>query len=104
MQFFSSQIRIVTSYQSGVGKSLYMRRMKDKLTRKLKDMEKISDKKSAVAMITIPLHGPVVTSDEILSMLLEQTGLMPNSSDPNGRQEENSTDQNIPKDVTSLQL
>ena len=54
--------------------------MKNRLTKKLKNKGKISDKKSSIAMITVPLHGPVVTSDEILSMIFEQTGLKPNSS------------------------
>ena len=41
--------------------------MKDKLMKLLKQKEKHSSK----AIITVPLHGPVVTSDEVLSMLLE---------------------------------
>ena len=82
--------------------------MKDKLTRKLKDSGKISDKKSAIPIITVPLHGPVVTSDEILSILQEQTGLKQGSSLSNMQQDDenmqqdlktNSSDQNMPKDV-----
>ena len=64
---FSSRVRVVISTQSGVGKSLYIRKMKDKLMKLLKQKEKHSSK----AIITVPLHGPVVTSDEVLSMLLE---------------------------------
>lgn len=64
---FSSRVRVVTSTQSGVGKSLYIRKMKDELMKLLKQKEKHSSK----AIITVPLHGPVVTSDEVLSMLLE---------------------------------
>ena len=56
------------STQSGVGKSLYIRKMKDKLVKILKQKEKQSSR----AMITVPLHGPVVTCDEILSMLLKE--------------------------------
>ena len=41
--------------------------MKDKLMKLLKQKEKHSSK----AIITVPLHGPVVTSDEVLSMLLK---------------------------------
>ena len=41
--------------------------MKDKLMKLLKQKEKHSSK----AIITVPLHGPVVTSNEVLSMLLE---------------------------------
>ena len=64
---FRSRVRVVTSTQSGVGKSLYIRKMKDRLMKLLKQKEKHSSK----AIITVPLHGPVVTSDEVLSMLLE---------------------------------
>ena len=32
---------------------------------------KQKEKHSSKAIITVPLHGPVVTSDEVLSMLLE---------------------------------
>ena len=96
----------MTSYQSGVGKSLYIRRMKDKLTRKLKDSGKISDKKSTIPIITVPLHGPVVTSDEILSILQEQTGLKQGSSISNMQQDlkTNYNDQNMAKDVKNIRL
>lgn len=42
--------------------------MKDNFVKILKHREK----KFSGAMITVPLHGPVVTSDEILSMLLDE--------------------------------
>ena len=42
--------------------------MKDNLVKTLKQKQKDFSQ----AMITVPLHGPVVTSNEILSMLLEE--------------------------------
>ena len=42
--------------------------MKDNLVKTLKQKQKAFSQ----AMITVPLHGPVVTSDEILSMLLQE--------------------------------
>ena len=72
MQFCRSQIRVIISNESGVGKSLYIRRMRDKLVRVLKERGKISEKKSALSVVTVPLHGPIVTADEVLHMLLQQ--------------------------------
>ena len=56
------------STQSGVGKSLHIRKMKDKLVKTLKQ----NQKSVSQTMITVPLHGPVVTTNEILSMLLQE--------------------------------
>ena len=67
----------------------------------MKDTRKLKDKLSAIPIITVPLHGPVVTSDEILSILQEQTGLKQRSSVSNMKQdlETKSSYQNMPKDV-----
>ena len=46
--------------------------MRDKLVRVLKERGKISEKKSALSVVTVPLHGPIVTADEVLHMLLQQ--------------------------------
>lgn len=42
--------------------------MKDNLVKTLKQKQKDFSQ----AMITVPLHGPVVTTNEILSMLLQE--------------------------------
>ncbi len=60
--FLSLCVRIVSSTRSGMGKSLYISRMADRLrlqcsTRNLS--------------VTIPVHGPVVTQDTVMELLKE---------------------------------
>ena len=54
----SSSVRLVTSSRAGMGKSLYVRRLAE-----------IS--KAVSKVVTIPLHGPFVTSDGLLKQLKE---------------------------------
>ena len=63
---------MITSSQSGVGKSLHIRKMKDQLVKKLKVDGAFTGNQSVKALVTVPLHGPVVTADELLSMLLDE--------------------------------
>lgn len=67
--FNSSKIQIFTSSQAGVGKSLSVRKMKDDLVKDLREQGKLSLKPM---LITLPLHGPEVTADEVLQMLLKE--------------------------------
>lgn len=60
------------SEQAGVGKSLSVRKLKDNLVKVFKKYKLISEKQNKKAMITLPLHGPVVTADEVLAMLLKE--------------------------------
>ena len=55
----------MSSQTSGVGKTLYVRRMKEKLVKLL------LGNKSRQTIATVPLHGPIVTVNEVLSMLLD---------------------------------
>ena len=57
-----SYVRIVSSNRSGMGKSLYIQRLAEDLQHKLNNPD-------AVVHVTIPLHGPVVTSDTVLELL-----------------------------------
>ena len=54
-------MRVVTSSRAGMGKSLYIQRMKEELIAK-KSSNEICD-------VVIPVHGPKVTSDGIVQSL-----------------------------------
>ena len=58
-----SMVRVICSKQAGAGKSLYIHKMKEKLNT-------VFSKKKSKVMLSIPLHGPDVTPDEVLKMLL----------------------------------
>ena len=68
----SFRVRLVSSNASGVGKTLYIRRMKERLVKHLKEFNLIGNKSrnTVQPIATIPLHGPIVTVNEVLSMLL----------------------------------
>ena len=55
-------MRVVKSKRSGMGKSLYIR----KLAKKLEQF-----KNSTPSHVTIPIHGPIVTPDTVLKFLRE---------------------------------
>lgn len=58
--FYRSNVRIVSSCRSGMGKSLYIQHLADELKKKYP----LSD----VVHVIIPLHGPVVTPDTLLEL------------------------------------
>lgn len=64
LTFFSSCVRIVSSHRSGMGKSLYIRRMVDSLA---------SHNKGCV-IVTVPVHGPRVTPDSVMAFLRDRLG------------------------------
>ena len=68
--YYRSRIRIVLSEQCGDGKSLYARRLKDKLQEML--FQKKVDPTSVIPIITVPLHGPNVTPEDVLDILFQQ--------------------------------
>ena len=51
-------MRVVSSTRSGMGKSLYIQRLTETLQTMLPS--------SAVARVTIPIHGPIITPDMML--------------------------------------
>ena len=59
---FRSCVRIVTSQRCAMGKSLYINRLGEDLRAKLGNSR-------GCVHVTIPLHGPVVTSDTLLEFL-----------------------------------
>lgn len=65
-------MRVFTSEQAGVGKSLSVRKLKDELVKVFREKGLITEKESQKAIVTLPLHGPEVTADEVLSMLLKE--------------------------------
>lgn len=65
MLFISSCVRVVTSDRTGMGKSLYIQRMKEELKSKYYGV--FSD-------VIIPVHGPKVTSDSIVQLLKSSVG------------------------------
>lgn len=56
----SSCTRVVRSDRSGMGKSLYIQRLADKLHEKHPE--------SDIVHVTIPLHGPLVTPDVVVEL------------------------------------
>ena len=59
----SSCVRVVASTRSGMGKSLRIKRMAEQLHLNLNQERE--------HLVTIPLHGPVVTPDRVLDFLEE---------------------------------
>ena len=58
--------RVVKSERAGMGKSLYVNRLTDKLEKMLNQ----SDKSITYSLcVTIPVHGPTVDSNEIMKSL-----------------------------------
>ena len=64
-------MRVVKSTRSGMGKSLYIKKMSKKL-------EQL--KSSSPHLVTIPIHGPIVTSDIVLRFLQNHTSESFNST------------------------
>ena len=58
---YSSRVRIVSSDRSGMGKSLYIKRLAQNLAMNLSRTEE-------AVHVTIPLHGPLVTPDTVLRL------------------------------------
>ena len=58
-----SCVRFVTADRSGMGKSLYVKRLAEKLKNNFRQTTDL------IVQVTIPLHGPVVTSDTVLELL-----------------------------------
>eukprot|EP00731_Ephydatia_muelleri_P024235 Em0016g506a len=67
----SSCVRVVKSKRSGMGKSLYIRKMATKL-------EQMNG--STLSRVTIPIHGPIVTPDTVLKFLQKCIGTPFNST------------------------
>ena len=60
MSFYSSYVRLVTSDRAGMGKTLFIKRMKEDLkTRILQPF----------CIVRVPVHGPRVTNDSIVKLL-----------------------------------
>ncbi len=62
---FSSRVRVVSSTRSGMGKSLYIKRMAASLRQVISSDD---------IHVTIPIHGPVVTADTLMDCFKEHTG------------------------------
>ena len=60
---YSSCVRIVSSDRSGMGKSLYVQRLAESLSENSKrDLPEV--------IVTVPLHGPMVTPDTVLQLFM----------------------------------
>ncbi len=66
MLLYSCCVRVVSSTRSGMGKSLYVKRKAMSLEQAI-----CNDK---THIITIPIHGPVVSADSIMDCLKEHIG------------------------------
>ena len=58
--FLRSCVRVVSSSRAGMGKTLFVARME----------EELKAVKEQAQLITIPVHGPVVTTDSIMQCLV----------------------------------
>ncbi len=61
---FSSCVRVVSSTRSGMGKSLYIKRMAASLRQAISSDD---------IHVTIPIHGPVVTANTLMDCFKEHT-------------------------------
>ena len=64
-------MRIVTSQRSGMGKSLFIKRMAQKHASKKKDVMQCN-----TLLHSIPLHGPLVTADTLMECLKDHLGIV----------------------------
>ena len=60
-----SCVRVVTSSRAGMGKSLYIKRLKEKL-----ETQTIC----RPVEVVVPIHGPVVTADTVVEALMKHIG------------------------------
>ena len=60
---YRSCVRIITSERAGMGKSLFVKRLKEDLQRKTNS--------DSECLKVIPIHGPLVTADLIVEALKE---------------------------------
>lgn len=58
-------VRVVLSSRAGMGKTLYITQMAEKLQSKVEGYN---------VLITIPIHGPVVTTDSVMEYLVKHSG------------------------------
>ena len=58
---------------------MYVRRKKESLVKYIKQLELTGQNKLTESIATVPLHGPIVTADEVLSMLLPKLGSLQSS-------------------------
>ena len=68
--FNSSCVRVVRSTRSGMGKSLYIERM----------AEKLMQQSASKPLLTIPLHGPVIAPEVVIGYLNDPRWLGINSN------------------------
>ena len=60
-----SSVRVVTSNRAGMGKSLYIKRLREALERKTR---------CRPVEVVVPIHGPVVTADSVVEALIQHFG------------------------------
>ena len=65
---YRSCVRVVTSQRAGMGKSLYIKRRMEALDHELATTHGPHE-------VTVPIHGPSVTSDTIVAALKEYMGI-----------------------------
>ena len=60
-----SSVRVVTSNRAGMGKSLYIKRLREALE---------TQTSRQPLEVVVPIHGPVVTQDTVVKALIEHFG------------------------------
>lgn len=64
-----SCVRLVTSQRSGMGKTLFIQRLEEKLHMNVRSPDKVC--------VTVPLHGPQVTPDIVMDYLEKHMQALP---------------------------
>ena len=64
-----STVRLVLSNRAGMGKSLFITQMAEKLGKRLFQFTTQRNIEAADKLVTIPIHGPDISNDDIIDML-----------------------------------
>ena len=66
-----STVRLVFSNRAGMGKSLFITRMAEKLDNRVFQFSSYLSRQAANKLVTIPIHGPNISNDDVIDMLSE---------------------------------
>lgn len=64
-----STVRLVLSNRAGMGKSLFITRMAEKLAKRLFQFTPQQNRQAADKLVTIPIHGPDISNDDVIDIL-----------------------------------
>lgn len=64
-----STVRLVLSNRAGMGKSLFITRMAEKLAKQLFQFTPQQNRQATDKLVTIPIHGPDISNDDVIDIL-----------------------------------